>query len=195
MTDPEIHDPEQPTRLKGQLLIATPMINSGLFAQSVIYLCQHDNEGAMGIIINKPSDIPCKRMFDQLDIRHLIEKGEQPIFHGGPVSQDRGLILHPPVPQPFESTVQFNDSIALTSSKDVLTAFASGEAPAKAIIALGYAGWDAGQLEQELVENSWLTVPADPDLLFEVAPEKRFKTAIARAGFSPATLSCTVGHA
>jgi len=181
--------------LKNYFLLAMPGLNDPNFAHSVVYICEHNAEGAMGLIINQQLDIPVKAIFDQLELSYLDECGSSLIFDGGPVQRDRGFILHPSVEQQWESTVAIGDDISLTASKDILTDIALGKGPTNALITLGYSSWEAGQLEQELTQNSWLTIPADSAIIFHTDCAKRAGAAASTIGLDLAMLSHDAGHA
>ena len=181
--------------LKNYFLLAMPGLNDPNFAQSVVYICEHNADGAMGLIINQQLDIPVKAIFDQLELSYLDECGSSLIFDGGPVQRDRGFILHPSVEQQWESTVAIGDDISLTASKDILTDIALGNGPENALITLGYSSWEAGQLEQELTQNSWLTIPADSAIIFHTDCAKRAGAAASTIGLDLAMLSHDAGHA
>ena len=181
--------------LKNYFLLAMPGLNDPNFAHSVVYICEHNAEGAMGLIINQQLDIPVKAIFDQLELSYLDECGSSLIFDGGPVQRDRGFILHPSVEQQWESTVAIGDDISLTASKDILTDIALGNGPENALITLGYSSWEAGQLEQELTQNSWLTIPADSAIIFHTDCAKRAGAAASTIGLDLAMLSHDAGHA
>jgi len=175
--------------------LAMPGLNDPNFSQSVVYICEHNADGAMGLIINQQLDIPVKAIFDQLDLKYLDDCGSSLIFDGGPVQRDRGFILHPSVEQQWESTVAIGEDISLTASKDILTDIAMGKGPENALITLGYSSWEAGQLEQELAENTWLTIPADSEIIFHTDCDKRAGAAASTIGLDLAMLSHDVGHA
>ena len=181
--------------LKNYFLLAMPGLNDPNFAQSVVYICEHNADGAMGLIINQQLDIPIKAIFDQLELSYLDECGNSLIFDGGPVQRDRGFILHPSVEQQWESTVAIGEDISLTASKDILTDIALGKGPTNALITLGYSSWEAGQLEQELTQNSWLTIPADSAIIFHTDCAKRAGAAASTIGLDLAMLSHDAGHA
>ena len=159
--------------LKNYFLLAMPGLNDPNFAQSVVYICEHSADGAMGLIINQPLNIPAKAIYDQLDLSYGDEYGSALIFDGGPVQRDRGFILHPTVDKQWESTVEIAADISLTASKDILSDIAVGNGPENALITLGYSSWAAGQLEEELTQNSWLTIPADSAIIFHTDSAKR----------------------
>ena len=181
--------------LKDFFLLAMPGLNDPNFAQSVVYICEHNADGAMGLIINQQLDIPVKAIFDQFELSYLDECGSSLIFDGGPVQRDRGFILHPSVEQQWESTVAIGEDISLTASKDILTDIALGRGPENALITLGYSSWEAGQLEQELSQNSWLTIPADSAIIFHTDCAKRAGAAASTIGLDLAMLSHDAGHA
>lgn len=181
--------------LKNYFLLAMPGLNDPNFAQSVVYICEHNADGAMGLIINQQLDIPVKAIFDQLELSYLDECGNLLIFDGGPVQRDRGFILHPSVEQQWESTVAIGEDISLTASKDILTDIALGKGPENALITLGYSSWEAGQLEKELTQNSWLTIPADSAIIFHTDCAKRAGAAASTIGLDLAMLSHDAGHA
>ena len=181
--------------LKNYFLLALPGLNDPNFAESVVYICEHNADGAMGLIINQQLDIPVKAIFDQLELSYLDECGSSLIFDGGPVQRDRGFILHSSVEQQWESTVAIGEDISLTASKDILTDIALGKGPTNALITLGYSSWEAGQLEQELTQNSWLTIPADSAIIFHTDCAKRAGAAASTIGLDLAMLSHDAGHA
>ncbi len=181
--------------LKNYFLLAMPGLNDPNFAESVVYICEHNADGAMGLIINQQLDIPVKAIFDQLELSYLGECGNSLIFDGGPVQRDRGFILHSSVEQQWESTVAIGEDISLTASKDILTDIALGKGPTNALITLGYSSWEAGQLEQELTQNSWLTIPADSAIIFHTDCAKRAGAAASTIGLDLAMLSHDAGHA
>lgn len=181
--------------LKNYFLLAMPGLNDPNFAESVVYICEHNADGAMGLIINQQLDIPVKAIFDQLELSYLDECGNSLIYDGGPVQRDRGFILHSSVEQQWESTVAIGEDISLTASKDILTDIALGKGPENALITLGYSSWEAGQLEQELTQNSWLTIPADSAIIFHTDCAKRAGAAASTIGLDLAMLSHDAGHA
>ena len=183
------------TSLKNYFLLAMPGLNDPNFSQSVVYICEHSTDGAMGLIINQPLNIPAKAIYDQLDLSYEDEFGSAFIFDGGPVQRDRGFILHPSVDKHWESTVEIAENISLTASKDILTDIAAGNGPENALITLGYSSWGAGQLEEELAQNSWLTIPADSAIIFHTDCAKRADAAASSIGLDLAMLSPDIGHA
>jgi len=181
--------------LTNHLLIAMPGLADPNFHHTVTYVCAHGEEGALGIVINRPLDIPLEQVFAQMQIgceQPAINR--LPVFSGGPVQRDRGFVLHRPAWQ-WASMLRIDDSIGLATSRDILEALASGRGPEDVLIALGYAGWDAGQLEREMAENAWLSTPATLEILFEVPPERRWRAAAGMMGIDLSLLSTDVGHA
>ncbi|ACL61678.1 YqgE/AlgH family protein [Methylobacterium nodulans] len=189
--------------LDGQLLVAMPGMTDERFARSVIYLCAHSAEGAMGIIVNKPAaDLNMPDLLVQLDIirqddaiRLPIRVGHMPVLMGGPVESSRGFVLHSPDFHIDQSTLLIDDGICLTATVEILRAIAAGTGPRDAVLALGYAGWQAGQLESEIQANGWLHCPADPDLIFNTALDAKYDRALRAIGIEPAMLSTSAGHA
>jgi putative transcriptional regulator len=189
--------------LDGQLLIAMPGMSDPRFDRSVIYLCAHSEQGAMGLIINKAAPMMSfGELFAQLDIRSedgLIEPPEElmarPVLFGGPVEQGRGFVLHTSDYFTADSSLPVADNIALTATVDILRAMASGKGPQRAMLALGYAGWSPGQLENEIQHNGWLTCQADENLLFGIDVDARYAAALRKLGIDPAMLSSEAGHA
>lgn len=183
------------TNLTNHFLIAMPTLMDGNFSQSVTYICEHDQKGSLGITINRPSDIQLGEIFEQLDIQCSDpEISQQTVYIGGPVQQDRGFLLHSPAGN-WDSSLQVTDDISVTTSKDILEAIARGEGPEQVIIALGYAGWAAGQLEYEMSENAWLSCPANQQILFHTPVEKRWDEAAKLLGIDLQLLSSDTGHA
>ena len=181
--------------LKNHFLIAMPTLTEGIFAHSVTFLCEHSEEGAMGIVINQPLELRLREVLQHLDIEDSQLAHDEPVMAGGPVQTDRGFVLHTPTERGWDSTVQISEQVALTTSRDVLDAIAHQRGPAASLVALGYAGWSAGQLEEELVANAWLTLPADGDILFRTPIDQRLDAAAAKLGIDLALLVSTAGHA
>jgi putative transcriptional regulator len=185
--------------LSNQFLIAMPGMRDENFAGSVVYLCEHSEKGALGLVINKPIDIDLKSLFDKVELDLQREElGRQPVYFGGPVQTERGFVLHEKMgegPAPFNSTLSVPGGLEMTTSKDVLEALAKGDGPRRILITLGYSGWSAGQLEDELGRNGWLTVDADPAIIFDTPVEQRYGRALALLGFDPHMLSQQAGHA
>ncbi|MGK0500656.1 MAG: putative transcriptional regulator [Oceanicoccus sp.] len=181
--------------LKNHFLIAMPNISDGIFAHSITYICEHNDQGAMGIVINHPLDLSLDEIFQHLDIENISSPHKDQIMAGGPVHMDRGFVLHRSSDSVWDSTIKVSKDIALTTSQDILAAIAHDEGPSKSLVALGYAGWGAGQLETELAENSWLTTPADSDIIFNTPVEQRASAAAAKLGVNLSLISSQVGHA
>lgn len=181
--------------LTDHLLIAMPGLADPNFHHTVTYVCAHNEEGALGIVVNRPLDLPLEQIFEQMQIGcDSPAVNRLPVFSGGPVQRDRGFVLHRPAGQ-WASMLRVTDGVGLATSRDILEALACGRGPPQVLIALGYAGWDAGQLEQEMGENAWLSTPASPEILFEVPPEQRWRAAAGRMGIDLSLLSTDIGHA
>ena len=174
--------------------MATPVIGGGFFNRSLTYLCHHDEKGAMGIVVNHCLDVELSDMLTHLDIEISSACPDTSILAGGPVATDHGFVLHRGEPH-WEGSQRVTDDISLTGSRDILCAIAAGEGPTDYLVALGYAGWSAGQLEAEMAENSWLTVQADLDILFRSAAEDRLTAAGRQLGIDIDLLSAEAGHA
>ncbi|HWH72641.1 MAG TPA: YqgE/AlgH family protein [Methylibium sp.] len=194
------------TDLTNQFLIAMPGMADDNFAGSVVYLCEHSERGALGLVINKPSDIKLGRLFEKVDLSlDRSELAEQPVFIGGPVQTERGFVLHEASDADaadvdadgatYNSSMRIRGGMAMTTSKDVLEALASGNGPKRVLVTLGYAGWSAGQLEDEIARNGWITVDARPEVIFETPVEQRYERALALLGIDPRMLSSEAGHA
>ncbi len=184
-----------PSYLKHQFLIAMPHMADAHFAQTLIYLVEHNQDGAMGLIINRPSGLNLADVMEQLrpDVPCEPAIEDLPVYSGGPVQTDRGFVLHPASSQ-FQATLVLGE-LGVTTSQDVLFAIADGQGPRQHFIALGYAGWEAGQLEAELIENAWLSCPAQAHILFDLPAEQRLTAAAASLGVDLRLLSSQVGHA
>ena len=185
----------QNVNLTDHFLIAMPAMADPYFAKSLTYVCDHSEQGALGVVINKPIEMNMKMLFDQIGIElKALEHAEEMVHFGGPVQMDRGFVLHRPVGE-WQSSLKVNANVALTTSKDILEAVAEGRGPGQLLVSLGYAGWSAGQLEQELAQNAWLTVPARPEIIFEMAAELRLPAAMKLLGVDLASLADEAGHA
>ena len=181
--------------LTNHLLVAMPGLEDPHFARTVTLICEHGARGALGIVLNKPLGMRLSEVLAQMKLPPEVPSvGEQIVLRGGPVHQDRGFVLHRPGGA-WESTHKISDSIQVTTSRDVLAAMARGEGPENAFIALGYAQWDAGQLERELKENAWLTLPVSEDVLFDLPYEERWTAAWRSLGVDVTTVSPNAGHA
>ncbi|MEH6548656.1 MAG: YqgE/AlgH family protein [Pseudomonadales bacterium] len=178
---------------KDHFLLAMPGLTDPMFGHSLIYLCEHTDEGAMGLVINKATHLLWTEIFASLGLETGRESSEH-ILAGGPVAPDRGFVLHPPGVS-WESSMAISDSISLTTSLDIIAALAKGEGPQPCLVTLGYSGWSGGQLEQELMSNSWLTVAADPHILFHTPAEQRLDAAARTLGIDINLLGDNAGHA
>ena len=184
-----------PQYLADHFLIAMPSLADPHFVRGVTLICQHDEHGAMGLVINHLSEYTLGEVFRQMDIEHRSPAlSRQAVLIGGPVQPDRGFVLHDD-PRDFGSTLRFGQGLAVSTSRDILEEMARGDGPPHFLIALGYAGWTAGQLELELAQNSWLTVPAEKAIFFETPLEDRWQAAARTLGVDISKLSDTVGHA
>jgi putative transcriptional regulator len=186
--------------LTNQFLIAMPGMADETFAGTVVYLWEHSERGALGLVINKPIDIKLKRLFEKVELSlDRAELAEQPVFFGGPVQTERGFVLHERMGVEggaYSSTVSVPGAeVEMTTSKDVLEALSDGKGPRKVLVTLGCSGWSPGQLEEELARNGWLTVDADPAVIFDVPIGERYRRALALLGFDPLMLSQQAGHA
>jgi putative transcriptional regulator len=194
---------ETPGYLDGQVLVAMPGMADERFARAVIYVCAHSAEGAMGIVLNRPaSDLNFPDLLVQLEIVPDMERIRLPtrlnamqVLMGGPVETSRGFVLHSPDFYIDQSTLPIDDEVCLTATIDILRAIARGDGPAQAVLALGYAGWSAGQLESEIQANGWLNCPADAELIFKASADTRYELAMRKIGIDPAMLSMEAGHA
>ncbi|MEZ9297769.1 YqgE/AlgH family protein [Vibrio splendidus] len=185
--------------LTNHFLVAMPGMKDPYFQNSVIYLCEHNDEGAMGLMINAPIDVTVGSMLKQVEVDSDQPKSNQasldkPVLNGGPVAEDRGFILHKPKGS-YQSSINMTDQISVTTSKDILMVLGTEDEPMHYLVALGYAGWEPGQLEIELTENSWLTVEADPKVIFDTPISDRWKMAVQMLGINAAQLSADAGHA
>jgi len=181
--------------LTDNFLIAMPAMQDRYFAHSLVYICEHNSNGALGIIVNRPIDMTLAGLFEKIDLP-FAQGGlaDLPVYFGGPVQLDRGFVLHRPVGN-WQSTLAVNDEVGLTSSRDILAHVGTEGDPHELIVTLGYAGWSAGQLEDELAKNAWLTVAARSSILFDLPPEERLPAAMQNLGVSFSQLSDVAGHA
>ena len=186
--------------LTGHLLIAMPGMSDPFFSKSVTFICTHNQDGAMGVMINRPTDLSYETLFEKIKVDLAqCELAEKPVLYGGPVQPERGFVLHERSGE-WDSTLSIAENTALTTSKDILESVAIGTGPTKMLLALGYAGWTAGQLEQEIAANSWLSVQAKDGetlhkILFECKAEDKLNASLALLGVNPAMLSDVAGHA
>ncbi|MBA4141520.1 MAG: YqgE/AlgH family protein [Nitrosospira sp.] len=184
----------QSVDLTHHFLIAMPAMADPFFSRTLTYVCEHNEQGALGLVVNRPIDLTLKDLFDQLGISFDDQTvGGLPVMFGGPIQLDRGFVLHQPVGD-WQSTMVVNHEVGLTTSLDILRAIASGESPARLLVALGYSGWAPGQIEHELSQNAWLTVPASPSIIFELPAEERLIAAMRLLGVDFSSLSDEVGH-
>jgi putative transcriptional regulator len=181
--------------LKNQLLIAMPSLEDPNFSRTVTYICEHGEHGAMGIVLNRPTDLCLTDILNHMEIEGGMGKaGEQIVYLGGPVEEERGFVLHTHT-EPWDSTLVINDEISITTSRDILEAMARGDGPGQTLVALGYAGWGAGQLERELQDNAWLSGPVEQSILFDLPAEDRWEAAARVLGVDVNLLSSEAGHA
>ena len=187
--------------LTHHFLIAMPAMSDPNFAHSLTYICEHNDEGALGIIVNRPMNMSLSTLFERINIdfdakehRNDAPLGDMPVYYGGPVQTDRGFVLHRPVGH-WQSTLTVRDGIGLTSTRDILHQIGASGDPSEILISLGYAGWSAGQIEWELAQNAWLSVAADPEIIFGLPPEERLTAAMRLLGVDFANLSDVAGHA
>jgi len=184
-----------PTHLSGQLLIAMPGLADPNFSGTVTLICEHTDAGAMGLVINHPTNVTLEEIFDQMDVEGSLVQRQQMVLSGGPVNLERGFILHRTGDGNWESSLRINDELTLTASPDIVRALASEEAPNPALMLLGYAGWGPGQLEEEIQQNSWLTTPATARLVLDTPVTERLPMAVAAAGVNFGRLSGGAGRA
>ena len=180
--------------LTHHFLIAMPNMADPNFNGALTYICDHGEQGAMGVVVNRPIELDLSTLFEQIGLSLPERLQKQSVYFGGPVQTERGFVLHTP-PQIFSSTLMVNEEVSLTTSKDVLEAVSQGAGPNKFMVSLGYAGWAAGQLEEEIKQNAWLSVGADPHVIFDVAPEQRLPAAMRLLGIDFTMLSEEAGHA
>ena len=189
-----------PINLTNHFLIAMPGLNDELFGRSVVFMCEHSERGALGLVINKPSDILLPGLFAKVDlVLGRDDLRDQPVFQGGPVQTERGFVLHEQVGHDgnsYNSSLRISGTgLEMTTSKDVLEAMATGGGPRKVLVTLGYSGWSAGQLEDEIARNGWITVAAEPTVIFETPIEQRYQRALGLLGIDLSALSAQAGHA
>jgi len=187
-------DKHEYVNLTNQFLVAMPTLMDPNFHRTVTYICEHSAEGAMGIVVNRPLDIELGEIMAQMDIEAGSALGGVHAYYGGPVDMARGFVLHTPIGE-WEATLKIAEGIGVTSSRDILMAMARGAGPDKAIVALGYSGWGAGQLESELAQNAWLTCPANVDIMFDTDCERKLEAAAADLGVDLNSLTTSAGHA
>lgn len=184
--------------LANHFLIAMPSMQDPIFGGAVVYVCEHNEKGVLGVVINKPTDMTMDVLFERIDLKVddsvQDQVASEPIMFGGPVQDDRGFVLHTPGGR-FSSSLSVTDEVAFTTSIDVLEAVASGDGPQRLLVSIGYAGWSPGQLEDEISRNGWLTVGASADVMFDLPIEQRYTAAIKLLGIDPMMLASEAGHA
>ena len=191
-----------PVNFTNQFLIAMPGLREGTFAGTVVYLCEHTEKGALGLVINKPIDIKLKNLFEKVELSLDREDlAEAPVYFGGPVQTERGFVLHESLGGEGDEGGHYNSSLKIpgglemTTSKDVLEALSNGAGPKKILVTLGYSGWGAGQLEDEMSRNGWINVKAERDIIFDTPIEQRYDKALSLLGIDASMLSGEAGHA
>jgi putative transcriptional regulator len=191
-----------PINLTNQFLIAMPGMGDGTFAGTVVYLCEHTEKGALGLVINKPIDITLRNLFEKVELTLEREDlAEVPVYFGGPVQTERGFVLHERLGGEgaegghYNSSLQIPGGLEMTTSKDVLEALSQGAGPKRILVTLGYSGWGAGQLEDELSRNGWINVGAEPDVIFDTPVQDRYSKALSLLGIDAGMLSQDAGHA
>lgn len=191
--------PKHQMALTNQFLIAMPGMADEAFAGTVVYMCEHNDKGALGLVINKPISLTLGHLFQKVDLNLPDEElAARPVFYGGPVQTERGFVLHEPLDeegQHYNATLAVPGGLEMTTSRDVLEALSHGAGPKKVLITLGYSGWAAGQLEEEIGRNGWLTVDAAPGIIFDTPIEQRYEKALGLLGIDPRMLSQDAGHA
>ena len=192
----------QSINLTNQFLIAMPGMGDGTFAGTVVYLCEHNERGALGLVINKPIDITLRNLFEKVELSLDREDlAEAPVYFGGPVQTERGFVLHEPLEDRgaedggYNSSLKIEGGLEMTTSKDVLEALAHGAGPKKLLVTLGYSGWAAGQLEEEMSRNGWINVDAERDIIFDTPVAQRYDKALSLLGIDAGMLSSDAGHA
>jgi len=180
--------------LNNQFLIAMPNLGDPNFFHTVTYICQHSDQGALGIVINRPAEMQLGEVFKQMKIEPShAESNDLPVFSGGPVQPERGFVIHTPG-ESWDSTLIVSEEIALTTSRDILEALATGRGPDKVLIALGYAGWGEGQLEKEIMQNAWLNTPCELRILFDLPVSQRWNAAAEQLGIDINLMTTPAGH-
>ena len=189
MTSPEF------SSLKNHFLLAMPGLDDPNFSGAVIYICEHSEDGAMGLIINHPAELTMSRVFDEFDLAYADEIGRRPLLIGGPVQQERGFVIHRPSRHRWDSTLFVSPDVCITASQDIIADIARQQGPEASYITLGYAGWSPGQLEYELSANSWLISEADPQIIFDVPFDQRMTATADKLGIDLARISPHAGRA
>lgn len=180
--------------LSNQFLVAMPNVVGGEFDRTVTFLCEHNDDGAMGLVINRPTDLELRDMLNHMGIEHAGLGAGKPVFWGGPVQPERGFVLHRPGGD-WEATLTVDNQLSITTSKDILEAIGAGRGPDEYLVMLGYAGWGSGQLENEIRHNSWLNTPTDSSIIFGTPTDDRWSAAARLLGLNPGLLSGSAGHA
>ncbi len=188
------HSRDTMSSLRNHFLIAMPSLNDSIFSHTITYVCEHDESGAMGLVINQPLGVEMDEIYRQLECSDE-QRADTPVLCGGPVQPERGFILHPASNHDWESSLQVSGDVSLTASRDIIDAIANGTGPQQFLIALGYAGWAPGQLEDEIANNAWLTLPADSALMFDTPIEQRWSAISRQLGIDLNLISGTAGHA
>ena len=187
------------TNFTDQFLIAMPALTDPYFSRALVYICEHNERGALGVIVNRPLDMTLANLFERVELKLEDDAlAGQPVYFGGPVHTDRGFVLHRHDEHrsvPWQSSLRVNEEVALASSRDILQAMSEPDGPRDVVVTLGYAGWSAGQLENEMLQNSWLNVPGSPHILFDLPYEERLPAAMQVLGISFSSLSDVAGHA
>ena len=195
------HKADDAKHLANQFLIAMPGMVDDTFSGTVVYLCDHTENGALGLVINRPTDVDLASLFDKIDLQLEIQPiAGEPVYFGGPVQTDRGFVLHEQGSLPhYSSSLRVPNGLAMTTSKDILEAVVAGDGPQRFLMTLGYAGWSAGQLEDEIARNGWLNVPAPTDqmvdIIFDTPDDYKYDKVLALLGIDPGFLSAEAGHA
>ncbi|OZI47569.1 hypothetical protein CEK29_02180 [Bordetella genomosp. 5] len=192
-TDDADDAPALAADFSNQFLLAMPGMVEGALAGTVIFVCEHTPRGALGLVINRPTDLTLALLFERIDLKLEIGPVDDPVFFGGPVQTDRGFVLHAPAGE-YTSSIRLGE-LALTTSRDVLQAVADGNGPSRMLVTLGYAGWGAGQLESEMAQNAWLNVDAEAHIIFDTPAEERYPAALKLLGIDPVMLAGEAGHA
>ncbi len=185
--------------LTDQFLIAMPGMRDGNFSGAVVYLCEHNANGALGLVINRPTELPLQELFQKVDLKlDRPDLADEPVYFGGPVQTERGFVLHDRLDAEgghYNSTLKIGEALEMTTSRDVLEALAGGAGPKRVFVTLGYSGWSAGQLEDEISRNGWLTVKAQPEIIFDTPVEQRYDKALSLLGVDRNFLMGEAGHA
>jgi putative transcriptional regulator len=190
----QVRDTEAATYYTNQFLVAMPGLQDENFSHTVTLLCEHNDKGALGLVINRPTDLSLREMLDHMELGHAALMGNPTVHWGGPVQPERGFVVHS-APGGWESSLQIAEGLYITTSRDVLSAIGQGRGPREFFVALGYAGWTAGQLEGEILLNSWLNTPADRAILFTMPADERWQAATRLLGVDVVQLSGQAGHA